>query len=160
MTAILKAMALAAATYCNGSCKSECSIVCPVCHKMCKDVTPKDWLNAYFSGSIHLDLHKQKEDQERPKFKCVICKLVDKDGHEICSGGCFAHDEHVRDDTPFEEFEKEAHKSLLSNFREVMTAKLPSYATATQGELSRIMNAMIAMAGYKIEWFSCGQEDK
>lgn len=209
MPTILKMMALAAATYCNGSCKNECSIICPVCHRLCREVTPEDWLKAYsdskydygrvevppfkrdqqvfqipekckYCGSDHMDLlfsheficarckdcgktlsewHKEESSTERPKFKCVICKLVDKDDHEICCGGCFAHNEHARDDTPFEEFEKEANKSLLGNFREAMAAKLPSCANKTQEELKGIIEAMIALEGYKIGWFSCGWED-
>lgn len=168
MPTILKMMALAAATYCNGSCKNECSIICPVCHRLCREVTPEDWLRAYSDskydcGSLEIapfNRNHKESSTKRPKFKCIICKLVDKSGHEICCGGCFAHDEHARDDTPFDEFEKEANKSLLSNFGEVVAAKLPSCANKTQEELKGIMDAMIALEGYKIEWFSCGWDEK
>lgn len=93
------------------------------------------------------------------RFAMVACKVVDKNKHEICCG-CWINTFIMVDKATFKEAKKRCNEDVLCHFREALADKIPSYRFKSLDEVKGILDAMIALEGYSLEWFSCGWEDK
>lgn len=93
------------------------------------------------------------------RFAMVACKVVDRNKREICCGCCQNSYTFV-DRATFNEAQKRCNEDVLCQFREALADKIPSWCFKSLEEVKGVLDAMIALEGYSLEWFYCGWEEK
>lgn len=96
--------------------------------------------------------------------RVMYCKLLDKNRVEICQGVAVDMDAEPTLDMRevfgkfgvFDEFDKRVKMELVNAYRNRLAGLNPIYAKMTKQQAICIMNSMIRIGEYKMDWGFCG----
>ena len=89
----------------------------------------------------------QNHDNKKAIFVC----LLNQKNEIVCTGAAIA-----QDNENFESVQARCCLNATTNFKNLCTLQLPSFNQKTEQQVNDVIDALIALEGYKLHWFYVG----